>query len=1018
MAGTFRTIEQDQDHLSRLVNNAVDSSGGAVVVSAAPGAGKTSLLEWIQAVAIDANLDVRFVTGSPVRHRRPYAAIRALLLGGTEQIDTVAADPVLAAVCGLVPRASPPQGIVVGSALLSHFSALAEERPIVLVIDDLAWIDTSSATALLFAARRLVADRVAMVFSMETIELSLAERTPQGFSEVDVRGLDRIELSVARNEPQINLLKLYLDRIDALAPHAQKLLLAAAIDDDGRLLAIYMGNEMDSALREVRAAGLLGPSEGMGNRLRFRHPLMRSSALSTVSPALERRLHATFAGLLENESQRFDDEDEHDIADRIALHRRDGALGTDPEAARLLAEFAQRAQQRGATSESCWALLQAAELTTDHAMRQWWIVEAAQQFYNSGQAVRALALIEPLAALGALGVQSSEFVSVAVPSTVRPASMDVRLEVRLNTLLANASQWERDPQTVIRKVRGEIATHSTLNPSRAAWTYVYLANMAYLAGDIATGIADADQAIALADAQGDYFAGMAGRGNLQWNLFLHADHSRKVYDQPDVQTILAVVAGSETVEGVVAGQGLAMIAIMEERWELADQILPEMAAAARRRGLHSAAVLYDGLIASLHWRRGQWSEAWCLATGSLNEGEQPTVSLAWSRATAAVMAASMGDSEWARHLAGQALSVAHSLRVPMIAAWAYSALGQLELSQGRPEQALPYYQQVASIMKSMGLREPCFVFWHGDWIDALIETSHVAEAEAAIAELDDLALLTGRGWARGVVARGRARLANSTVEREEQFAKALQEFATLGMPFETARTLLARGAARLASQARNTSRIGEGLHDAGNAPLPADGQEPQIQMDLAEALRMFQRLGAGGWEERTLHCLRTLAASRLPVASNVASIVGSTAGSTLGISVDPTIGTSDSGRSLEKFVLNSISDDVNDQFATAIAQAGNEDQNTEMVGALQSNQLQPNSEAHPEPLSTREMRVAIEVAAGRTNKQVSSELYISVKTVEFHLQSIYRKLKVRNRAQFVGSFTRLDHSRVEIRVKN
>jgi tetratricopeptide (TPR) repeat protein len=809
-----RTIEQDR--LRQLVNRAVASQGGAMVISGPAGVGKTALLEWlhgewVQGVADEANLDVRRVTGNPIRQRRPYDALQALLLTNSEERKAVAADPVLATVCGLVTQASPPQGIVVGSALLSHLSARAEARPIVLLIDDLAWIDTSSASALLFVARRLVADRVAMVFGVDSNALALAGRTPRADTESDVRGLDRIELSVLKDSPQPNLQKLYVEQIDSLSLAAQKLCSAAAIDDDYQLLASYMqsqDSEIDAALDEACSAGLLLRGVGTEQRLRFCHPLMGSSALSAISPAQARKLHTSFAELLQasllsdrsrdrarpkspkrlagassrnsvavpnlsplSDSPWSGEVGGNAVADRIALHRADGALGTDDQAAELLTKFAQRAQQRGATSEACWALLRAAELTTDGALRDWWVVEAAQLFHNSGRAVDALALIEPLAARhsGAASEVSSVFTSdtaseapsaalSAAPSPSGDRSselgssgkMDVRLQLKLSTLLANASQWERDPQTLVRKVRGEIGDLPIRQPSQAAWTYVYLANLAYLAGDIATGIADADQAIALADATGDYFAGMAGRGNLQWNLFLHADHSRKVYDQPDVATILAVVAASETVEGVVAGQGMAMIAIMEERWELADQILPEMAAAARRRGLHSAAVLYDGLIASLHWRRGQWSEAWCLAIDSLNDGERPTVSLAWARAAAAVMAASMGDDERTSQLAGQALSVAHALRVPMIAAWAHSALGQLELSRGRPELALPHCQQVAAIMKATGIREPCFLFWHGDWIDVLVETGRWAEAEAAIAELEELSRITGRSWARGI----------------------------------------------------------------------------------------------------------------------------------------------------------------------------------------------------------------------------------------------------------------------------
>ena len=164
----------------------------------------------------------------------------------------------------------------------------------------------------------------------------------------------------------------------------------------------------------------------------------------------------------------------------------------------------------------------------------------------------------------------------------------------------------------------------------------------------------------------------------------------------------------------------------------------------------------------------------------------------------------------------------------------------------------------------------------------------------------------------------------------------------LGMPFETARTLLARATSLVGKD----SAVVASRSELGAASF-TEARDLRIHRDLGEAMTIFERLGASGWAEQTAQYEKSVASSH-----------------------------------------------------------------ARHSGAVRA------AEPTSEQLSSREMRVAIEVAAGRTNKQVSSELYISVKTVEFHLQSIYRKLKVRNRAEFVGSFTRLAHVAVEVGAKN
>jgi DNA-binding CsgD family transcriptional regulator/tetratricopeptide (TPR) repeat protein len=905
--------QTEQGALLALVDRIRTGHGGSLVVSGDAGMGKTALLRTLAANAND--LDVRIVTGIPTEQSLPYAALYTLLLDRVNDRDVVAKDPVLATITGMNAVTTPPLEIAVASSVLSHFSALGESKPVLLIVDDLQWIDASSALALVFVARRLLADHVGVLFGLRT-----GDPNNKTKDEIDLRGFEEIRLDlladddsveflvangVARaaatesarragglplalteliselklptlheNRKEVNLPRMYLERIEALQPAAHRLCIAAAIDDDLHLVRDLLGHEFAIALDQAEAANVVLCSEG---RLRFRHPLLRASALSSLSASEERALHAEFAGLLS------DAQSNELNSDRIALHRGAAAIGADEEAAAALAVFAQRAYARGALREAIDALVRATELTNNRTLRATWTLEYAEIIYNGGDAPRALQIADEL---------------------LRTHS-DVSLSPKLETLVANASQWERDPQVTIERFRNEADNEIAVvgNPNRAAWLLAHASSMAFLSGDLRGGIHDGQRAIELADANGEFLAGLLARGNLMWTRFLSADLSADPDEQAIITTIMELASQSETIEGVTVGQAVVMTAVMQERWDVADRLLVDMSAVARRLGLRLSVVLFSMVQGALSWRRGRWQEGYVLATHDLEEGELPTVAKAWGRAAASSITATMGDETKTRELVAQVLAVAHPLRVPVVAAWAYASLGSLELGHGRPDLALPHFDRVAAIVKDMGLREPTFFLWQGDWIDSLIAMGLRAEAQAAIRDLGDVAELTGRSWARGVVARAEGQLATGR-NAEMHFEQSLKEFTVLGMPFEIARTTFARGMHRRSEGRANS------------------------QQDLSEAGRMFRRLGALGW---------------------VARVEDVTGGSV----------------------------------------APNDRLNIQRV------------------LSSAELRVALAVAASRTNKQVSSELYLSVKTVEFHLQSIYRKLGVKNRAEFVGLFNEL-----------
>jgi predicted ATPase len=156
--------ERERAALDRLLEAATSGHGGVLVVRGEPGVGKTALLEY----AIDAGQEFRFARtfGVESEMELPYAAAQQLcfpLLDLSEHLPEPQRDA-LGIAFGL--RAGPtPNPFLVGLAILGLLSEAAEERPLLCVVDDAQWLDRASAQVLAFVARRLLAEKIALVFA-------------------------------------------------------------------------------------------------------------------------------------------------------------------------------------------------------------------------------------------------------------------------------------------------------------------------------------------------------------------------------------------------------------------------------------------------------------------------------------------------------------------------------------------------------------------------------------------------------------------------------------------------------------------------------------------------------------------------------------------------------------------------------------------------------------------------------------------------------------------------------------
>ena len=319
-----------------------------------------------------------------------------------------------------------PDRFFVGLAVLSLLSEVAEDRPLVCVVDDAQWLDRASAQTLGFVARRLLAESVVMLFAAREASdefRGLPELVVKGLGDGDARALldsavpwpldERVRERIAaetRGNP-LALLELprglspaqlaggfglpgalslsdrieksFLRRLEGLSDESRRLLLVAAAESTGdpallRRAARELGIA-DAALGTAERAGLLE----VGGRVRFYHPLVRSAVYGSASSRERQGVHGVLAEVTD---ARVD-------PDRRAWHRAEATSGPDEEVAAELERSADRAQARGGLSAAAAFLERSAALTVDPARRTQRALAAAEASFLAGTFDGALTLL-------------------------------------------------------------------------------------------------------------------------------------------------------------------------------------------------------------------------------------------------------------------------------------------------------------------------------------------------------------------------------------------------------------------------------------------------------------------------------------------------------------------------------------------------------------------------------------------------------------------------------------------------
>jgi DNA-binding CsgD family transcriptional regulator len=415
----------ESEALDRLLGAVRAGQSRALVVRGDPGAGKTALLDYL--VEHASGCRVARVAGVQSEMELAFAGVHQLLAPMLDHLERLPGPQraALATAFGLSPGSAPDR-FLVGLAVLSLLSEVADERPLVCVVDDEQWLDRASAQVLAFVARRLVAESVALVFAARVPSdevAGLPELLVEGLGEGDARALlegvvtgpldpgvrDQL-VSEARGNP-LALLELprgvtpaelaggfglpsvvplagrieesFRRRLDALPADTCALLLVAAADPVGDPLLVWraagrlgIGTE---AATPAADAGLLE----VGARVRFRHPLVRSAVYRSASVQERRDVHGALAEVTDPEVD----------PDRRAWHRAQATPGPDEDVAAELERSAGRAQARGGLAAAAAFLERAAMLTPDPARRGQRLLAAARAKRDAGALEAALGLL-------------------------------------------------------------------------------------------------------------------------------------------------------------------------------------------------------------------------------------------------------------------------------------------------------------------------------------------------------------------------------------------------------------------------------------------------------------------------------------------------------------------------------------------------------------------------------------------------------------------------------------------------
>ena len=888
--------DAERAHLADVVEAARVGTSTALVVRGEAGAGKSVLLDdlseraegfrTLRALGVESESELAFVG---------LRQLLAPLLGELHALSAPRREA-LASALDLGEAETTPDRFLIATAVLDLLANAAERGPLLAIVDDAQWLDGASQDALLFVARRLGAEGIALVFGArdgdgrgfeaagvarlelvgldESATLELIEHWSDAapsssvamrlVAETGGNPLALTELAatldsnvLSGSEPLPDPLPVahgveaaFSDRIRRLPEPARAMLLLAALEPGADLGLLARAGEATDATGDLEAAEIAGLVRLHATRVTFEHPLVRSAVEGAATFAQRRRAHLALAGSLPAAD-----------VERRAWHAAAAASEPDEQLAADLEQLGLRARKRAGNAAAQAALTRAAELTPETGARGRRLLSAADAAWRAGRAAEALALIE----------QASELVDEAA-ERARAARLRGMITLRTGSLAdahrllmeAARDAAEIDPKAAFTLV-GEAAKAGGFSGNQAWLT---------AAGDLARSFPE----------PGDDASRIIRRAVIGMGKLMGSDPAGALTEIGEVLEAAQRIDDPELLE-----YGITAAWLMGDE-ALSSQLLARAERTARERTMVGILPIFLLLRSVADYDAGRLGRAAAAADEGARlarEAGQTSI-LAANLAHVARASAVRGDATRFATAADEAIALACDHGLDQVESIAAHAAALHDIGMGRYEAAGDGLARVTHPrLAAHRASDACEVAVHLD---------RNADALAAVAELEQLAGAMQRPWVDGLLERARGLTTNGKGDGHFQRAVALHGERR---PFERARTELAYGETLRRTRRRMDAR----------APLH-------------RALETFERIGAEPWATRSERELRA------------------------------------TGETVSRRDVSAI-----------------------------------------EQLTPQELTICRLVAEGLSDREIGAHLFLSARTVDYHLRKVFPKLGIGSRAE-------------------
>ena len=831
------------------------------MVSGEPGVGKSALLEAAAGHGHDQGLHVVRAAGAEFEVEVSFATLNQLLgpfIGLMPQLDPADWEALGAAVqLGGTHTGDPT---LVSTATLSLLRKTAEHRPVLMVVDDLPWMDKASARVLAFVARRLAGSPIGFLGAARTGEAGLFDdvdlprllvaplpdapartlldhRFPELEGRVrrrildDARGnpLALLELPVAwgtlRHSESLRasdvlpvtdrLQEVFAARVASLPTETGDLLLLAALEGTGDLRVLSHPSTDAPGAGTSGGNGLqaLGPAEAadlvyvdpITRRLEFRHPLTRSAVVAMATDAERRRAHSTLADRL------------GDDPDRRAWQLAAAALGPDEAVAAELEEVAHRAAGRGDPVGAVAAYVRAADLTPQRSSKLRRLAHAA---YLGANVTGDLGMAAPLLDEAEVEADPDAALTVTLAAAAQLLNQNGDLDTTYR-LLVNAIEMRRGPFRADNEILVE-TLHTLL-------LICYFGGRPELWESLDSALARLDPAPPL---------------DLRLLRSALGDPARRAVDVlDDLDTAIALLHQEQDAAHI---RRVGIAAVFTDRVEGCLPALRRVVDDGRSGGAVTSSIDALFLLATHHYFTGAWDETeQATGEGLALCADLGFQMLAWpGNFLHGLVAAARGDEDTVRAMTDRMAAWGFPRRVGCIQHYIAHLNCQAALAQGEYDAAFRH----ASLLSPPGelaTHTPLAMWLVLDLTEAAARSGRTAEASAHVAAVTDVGLgrisprlnLLVLGATAIAVAAGTAPPEEATAA----FEAALDAPDARLFPFEMARIHLAHG-----EHLRRTR------------------QATAASIQLSHATATFDRLGAKPWAKRAARELRATGKTKPP----------------------------------------------------------------------------------------------------------------------------------------------------------